>query len=165
MGRGLGTDHAIGMKPSVVDSHLDQLAEPALRNQLDIGLADTRGYADDELVTAAILQARQGLAVHVQASAPLVADNFVALNADQRRNVAQPPQFARNLIRYKLSVRENLEIAVGMRSEDFEQLRVQERLAAEDAEIGVSVLLRVSEQVIHVLECDLLSRCFHVHPA
>src|SRR5258708_36541285 len=110
MGGGFGTDQAKGMKPRVVNSHLDQLTEPVFRNQLDIGLADTRRYADNQLVAAAILQTRQGLAVHVQTTAALVADNFVAFNTDQRRNVAQLSPFARNLFRRMLSGVATLEI-------------------------------------------------------
>ncbi len=148
-----------------MDAHRDQLPQPALRNQLDIALADTGRSADNELVAAAILQPGQCPVVHVQLAAALVADNFVAFDADQRRNVAQPAQLARHRIGDQLAVREHLEIAVAMRGEDIEQLRMHERLAAQDTEIAIAVLLCVLHDPVHVRQRDPLSWRFHVHPA
>ena len=46
--------------------------------------------------------------------------------------------FARDLVGDELAVGEDLEVAVGVRCEHVEQLRVHERLAAEDAEEAVA---------------------------
>ena len=37
LGRGLGADDAIGVKPDVVDTHVDQFLQPIFGDQLDIG--------------------------------------------------------------------------------------------------------------------------------
>ena len=80
------------------------------------------------------VQAAQGAVEHVLVAAALVAHGAGAFDADQRRGVAELPQRARDLLGDELAVGEDLEIAVRMLREEVEQLRVHERLAAEDAE-------------------------------
>ena len=62
---------------------------------------------------------------------------------------------ARDFVGDELAVGEDLEIAVRMRREQIEQLRVHERLAAEDAEERVPVRLRVGDRAVQRLEIDL----------
>ena len=98
------------------------------------------------------------LGQHLHPAAALVADDLRALDADERRDVAEPRQLARDLVGDELAVREDLEVAVGMRREQIEQLRMQERLAAEDAEVGVAVRLRVADDAVQLVERQLLRR-------
>ena len=65
----------------------------------------------------------------------------------------------------QLAVGEDLEVAVGVRREQVEQLRVHERLAAENAEVGVAVRLGVADDAIQLVERELLRRRGDVHPA
>ena len=66
----------------------------------------------------------------VEPAAALVGDDFRSLNADQRRAVAELAHLLGMFGGNELAVGEHLEIAVRMSSEDVEQLRVKEGLAA-----------------------------------
>ena len=93
LGIRLGTDRAIGVEPDIVNAHVDQTAQPALGHQIvDIGLADAGGDTGDQPVPAAGFESRQRLVQNVETSAPLVADDLGAFDADQRRDVAERPQ-------------------------------------------------------------------------
>ena len=63
-----------------------------------------------------------------------------ALDADERRDVAELPHPLRLLGRDEVAVGEDLEVAVGVLGEHVEQVRVHERLAADDAEEDVAHL-------------------------
>ena len=56
------------------------------------------------------------------------------------------PQLGRGLVVEEVPVGEDLEVAVGVRLEQLEDLRVHEGLAAEEAEEAVAVLLGVRDQ-------------------
>ena len=161
----LRADHAVGVEPDVVDAHLDQPAQPGFGHELDVGLADARGDADEQPVAAAGLEARSVLVSTCSPAAALVADDLGAFDADERRDVAEPRELARDLVGDELPVGEDLEVAVGMRGEEIEQLRMQERLAAEDAEVGVAVRLGVADDAVQLVERELLRGRRHVHPA
>ncbi len=101
----------------------------------------------DQLVAAAVLQPGQRLLVDSWAAAPLVADRLAAFDADQRRRVAERAQAPGGVSSVEeVAVGEEQEVAVGMGREDVEQPRVQERLAAQDAEEAVAVLLRFEDR-------------------
>ena len=57
-----------------------------------------------------------------------------------------------DLVGDQLAVGEDLEVAVRVRGEDVQQLRVHERLAAEDAEVAVAVLLGVADDPVQLVE-------------
>ena len=78
---------------------------------------------------------------HAGPAAALVADDLVALDADERRDVAELAHPFGRLVGDELAVGEDLEVAIGMLGEHVEQLRVHERLAADDAEEDVAHLL------------------------
>ena len=99
------------------------------------------------------------------AAAAFVADDFGAFDAEERRDVAEARQLASDLVGDELSVREDLEVAVGMGREQVEQLRMEERLATQNAEVGVPVRLGVVDDPVQLLERHLLRGCGHVHPA
>ena len=61
-------------------------------------------------------------------------------------------QLLRDLVGDQLAVGEDLEVAVRVRGEQIEQLRVQERLAAENAEVGVAVRLGVVDDAVQLVE-------------
>jgi len=120
-GARLGTDHAIGMNHAY-ELPFDQLTEPVFRNQLDIGLADTRRYADNQLVAAGNSPDPPQVLLYTFRRPRRSSLTISLLQYCQRRNVAQLSQFARNLIRNELSVCENLGNSSRMRCEDIEQL-------------------------------------------
>src|SRR5262249_9057422 len=141
------TDDAVCVKPRVMYAHLDQTAQPAFRHQLvDIALAYAGGHAGDQAIAAAVLDSLQALAEDVEPAAALVADDFHAFDADQRRHIPDLAQLARNFIRDELAVREDLKIAVRMGGENIEQLGMKERLTAQDPKVAVAVRLRVVEK-------------------
>src|SRR5206468_11921797 len=79
---------------------------------------------------------------------------FPAFDADQRRGVAQLAQPVRDLFGDELAVGEKLEVAVSMRREQVQQLRVHERLAAQNPEEGVPVLFGVGDGAIQAVQID-----------
>ena len=99
------------------------------------------------------------------AAAPFVADDLGPFDADERGDVAEPRQLARDVVGDQLAVGEDLEIAVRMRGEDIEELRMQERLAAQDAEVAVAVRLGVADDAIQLFQRELLRRRLDVDPA
>src|ERR1043166_8330976 len=152
------------MKPNVVDTHLNQPPQPALADQIvDVCLAHTGGDSQNQPVTPAVLKASQRLAENAQTPPPLVADDLRAFDTDERRDVADPPQVPSDLIGDQLAVGENLEVAIGVRGEDFQQLWMQERLASQNAEVAVAMPLGIIQDAVHVLERDAFSRRVNVN--
>ncbi len=98
-------------------------------------------------------------------AAALVADDLVALDADERRHVAELPQASGLVVGDELAVGEDLEVAVGMRGEHVEQVRVHERLAADDAEEDVAHLLGFADQLVQRLRLNDLLLGGHIDPA
>jgi hypothetical protein len=64
-----------------------------------------------------------------------------------------------------MPVREDLEVAVGVSGEHVEQLRVHERLAADDAKEGVAHLLGFAHEAVPGVEADLLLLGRDIDPA
>src|SRR3989442_1333771 len=147
------------MEPHVMDAHLDETPQPRFGHQLvDVALAHAGGDANQQPMAPALLEPRERLVEDVQSAAPLVAHDLGPLDADERRDVAEPPELARHLVGDELTVREDLEVAVWMRSEELQQLGMRERLAPEDAEVTVTVLLGVADDAAEILERDSLRR-------
>ena len=78
------------------------------------------------------------LAEHALAAAALVADDLVPFDADERRDVAELAELLRHFVGDEVAVGEDLEVAIAVAAEDLQDLRVHERLAAEDAEERVA---------------------------
>src|SRR5262245_1927387 len=111
------------------------------------------------------MQPGHRLAEHIGPAAPLVADNLRPLDADQRRDVAHPPQALRLLVGDELAVGKDLEVAIRMRFEQLEELRMHERLAADDAEEDVAHLLRFAHELVKRLRRHRLHLRRHIDPA
>jgi hypothetical protein len=149
----IGTDDAIGVKPGVVDAHRDQAAQPAFCGEVgEIALADTARHTRDELVAAAVLDTFDRLAENAKTSAPFIAHDLRAFDADEWRDVADAAQVASNLVGDHLAIGKHLEVAIGVRGEDVHQLRMKKGLSSEDAEIAVAAGLRLVQQLIHIRE-------------
>jgi hypothetical protein len=52
-----------------------------------------------------------------------------------------------------------------MRCQHLHQLRMHERLAAENAKVSIPMLLGVIDQLVPLIQIDHLPRRFHIHPA
>ena len=166
LGRDLRTDGTIGVIPRVVHAHRDELVEPRFAEQVvEIRLAQAGGDAGEQARVEAVAQTAQGAVEHVLVPAALVAHSAAAFDADERSRVAKLLQSTRGFLRDELAVGENLEVTIRMLREEVEQLRMHERLAAEDAEEAVPVLARVVHRAVQSVEIDRLARCLHVHPA
>jgi hypothetical protein len=113
----------------------------------------------------AILKAAHRSAKDLFLPAAFVADDLASLDGDQRGGVAETAQALGDFLGDELSVGEDLEVAVGMSGKDIEQLRVHERFAAEQAEEGVAVRLRVADEAIHRIEIEGGALGFDIHPA
>lgn len=112
-----------------------------------------------------MLEPAERLIQHVQPAAARVAGDFAPFNADEWRYIPQPSQFARDLIGDELSVGEHLEIAIRVRREKIQQLRMQKWLTAENPEITIAMPLGVANQPVQFGERKALRRRFHIHPA
>src|SRR5260370_38463786 len=84
----------------------------------------------------AILNSLHRLAPDAVTAPTLVADDLVPFHADERRHVTQPTNASGSCISDELSVRENLEITVGMIGTHVHEVRWHERLVADDAVIS-----------------------------
>ena len=113
----------------------------------------------------AILEAAQAFAKDVLATAALIADEFAAFEADQRRHVAEAPQAGRHFRRDELAVRENLKVAAWMGREHIKQLGMHERFATEDSKKTVPVGLGVVNQTVHRRQVDALTGSLDIDPA
>ena len=162
----LRADGAVGVIPHVMRADFDQLAQPFLGAEfVNVRLAHARGDAGEDALAQAVLQAAHGAREDFLFSPPLVAHDFAALDAHERRGVADLPQALRDFLGDELAVREDLKVAVRVRREEVEQLRVHERLAAEDAEERVPVRLRVGDGAVQRVEIDLRALGLDIHPA
>ncbi len=119
----------------------------------------------EELVLEAVVEPAEGAVEDVLAAAPLVRDEFGALDRDERGGVADLAQLLGLLLGDELAVREDLEEAVGMLGEEVEQAGMHEGLAAEDAEERVPVLLGFVHDLVEVLEIEFHLRFVDVDPA
>ena len=72
---------------------------------------------------------------------------------------------SRDLVGDQLTVGEDLEVAVRVSGEQIEELGMQKRLAAENAEVGVAVSLGVADDPIELVERHFLGRRGDIDPA
>ena len=96
---------------------------------------------------------------------PLVTDDLVAFDTDQRRDVAQLPDPLGDFRRDEVAVGEDLEVAVGVFGQDVEQFGVHERFPAHDPEEGIAHFARLVDQPVHASRLDLLLLGRHIDPA
>src|SRR5438128_1553120 len=101
---------------------------------------------------------------HIPPAAARVTDDFTAFDADERGGVGQLPQAAGDPFGDELAVGEKLKVAVRVRGEEAEQLRVHERFAAEDAKEDVAVPFGVGDRAVERVEVDRVF-LLYVHPA
>ena len=165
LGLRVGPDRAIDVKPGVHHAHLDQPVEPLFAEQVEVRLAEAGADAGHHLVLQAVLQALHRLAEHARAAAALVADDLVPFDADQRRDVAELAELLGDFVGDEVAVGEDLKVAVAVAAEDFQHLRVHERLAAEDAEERVAHRLGFGDQPVHRRRLDLRLLGRHIDPA
>src|SRR5437867_3149296 len=119
-----------------------QFLQPLLGKEfVDVRLTDASGHTGKKPGTETMFQPADRLVENVLPAPPLVAGDFAAFDADEWRRIGQFAQTVRNLLGDELPVGEKLEVTVLMRREQFQQLRVHERLAAKDAEEGIAVPL------------------------
>src|SRR5262249_22797407 len=111
-----------------------------------------------------MFQSAYGFVEHILPATPFVAGDLTALDADERSGITQFAQAVRDCLRNELAVGEELEVAVGMRCKQVEQLRVHERLASQNAEERVAMALGVGDRAIERAEVNGVL-FFHVHPA
>ena len=159
-------DDAVGVEPGVVHAEVDEPPQPRfLHEVVDVRSADAGGHARHQAVPGAGGQSRQRLVEDGGPAAPLVAHDCGALDADQRRHVAEPPQLSRPRVVYQVPVREELEVAVRVGREQVEQVGVQQRLASQNAEVAVAVPLSVADDAVELVDLDLAARRLDVDPA
>ena len=131
----VGSHRPVDVEPGVKHAHLNEIVDPLFRDEVvDVGLADARADAREDFVVQAVLKALHRRTQHAVFASPFVADDFRALDADQRRDV---PAFAEpfsNLVGNEVAIGEDLEVAVRVSFENVEQVGVHERLATDDAE-------------------------------
>ena len=128
-------------------------------------MTKTRADARHDFVVETVLQSSHRGREYTRFAAALIADNFGPLNADQRSHVAAFPKALGDLIGNKVSVGEDLKVNVRMRFENFEQLFVHERLAAQQAEKRVAHFLGRRDHPVHRFDIDLVLLGGNVNPA
>src|SRR5205085_88008 len=110
---------------------------PLLVDDVEVRLADAGADAGEQLVVQAIPDALHRLGQNAVAATALIADDLAPFDADERRDVAELAHFLGAFIGDEMPVGEYLKIAIRMRREQIEKLRVHERLTADDAEEDV----------------------------
>ena len=159
-------DWPVGVIPSVVDAPGDKLPQPSFRQQvIDVRLAETGGDAGEEFLIEAISQATQGAGEYVLVSPPQIADAFGPLDANEWGDVAQLTQLPGHLLGNHLAVGEELEITVRMLREKIQQLRMQQRLAAEHTEEAVAMFAGIVDEPVEFIQRDHITRGGDIHPA
>ena len=148
-----------------MDTHLDQPAKPGFGHQLHIRLAHARSDADQQPVAPAGGETFERPGQYLRSPATLIADDLRALDAQERRDVAQLRELAGNIVGDELTVREDLKVAVGVSGEQIEQLGMQKRFASENTEVGVPVRLRIADDPVEIIERQLLRGRGYIHPA
>jgi hypothetical protein len=97
-------------------------------------------------------------AQHAGAPAARVAHAASPLDADERSGIAQPAQFTRDRVGDQVPVREDLEVAIRVAREDREQIRMHERLAAQNAEEAVPLALGRADEAVQRLLYEAMDR-------
>src|SRR5207247_2011202 len=111
-------------------------------------------------------QAAQRFVKNILFATAFVADNFAPFDTDERSDIAKAAQFGRDFIRDELAIGEYLKIAVGVCGENLEQLRMHERLAAQNAEKGIACApFRIIDHVVECGEIDHLAGRLDIDPA
>ena len=165
-GIGFRAGDTIDMVPAIHHTHVDEFVDPFFGEQvIDIGFAETGADACEQFVVEAVLNALHGFGVDVISSPALVADDFIAFNADQGSRISQFTKFFGDFICYKLPIRENLKVAVGMPLENFQELGVHEGFAAENPEEGVAHLFGFLNEPGHGFDVDFFLFGGDINPA
>lgn len=166
LGVHVGSDRTVGVVPDVMNPLLDELAEPRFGEEfLDIGLADAGGDAGEESGAEGGFEAAEGAFEDVDIASAFVTDDFVAFDGDERGCVPDLGQPGCDFIGDALSVREDLEIAIGVTGEDVEKAGVEEGFAAEDAKEAISFTFGVGDEAVHLLGGDLVCVGGDIDPA
>ncbi len=161
----IGANGAIGVIPEVHHTHIDEPVHPFFAEQIfKVRLAQARRDAGQEFVIDAVLQALHRFAEDIFFTAPFVADDFGAFNADERGDVAHAPHLFGQFIGDQLAVGKNLEVAMGMLLQNIEQSLIHEGFAAEDAEETVAGFIGFAEQAIQIFGGNLFLFGGDVHP-
>lgn len=157
LGVHVGSDRTVGVVPDVVNPLLDELAEPRFGEEfLDIGLADAGGDAGEESGPQGGFEAAEGALEDVDVASTFVTDDFVAFDGDERGCVPDFGEARGNFVSDALSVREDLEIAIGVTGQDVEEAGVEEGFAAEDAKEAISFAFGVGDEAVHLVRGDLV---------
>ena len=162
----LGPDRAVGMIPSVVHPEIDQLPQPALREeQVDVALADARGDTGHDLFIQAVPETAHGPFVNVLVAPSLIRNRRIPLDADQGGGITNLTEHLRFLRGDELPIGEDLKKAVRMLRQEVEDVRVQKGFTPQDTKEAVSVLPSIIDDAVQAIEIDLDLRFVDVHPA
>ena len=163
---GIRAHGAIRVIPRIHHTHLDETVQPLFTEEVfEIRLAQTGGDAGHQLVIEAALQASHRTGEHVVFAAAFIADDLVALDADERRHVAHLVHLLGEFIRDELAIREDLEVTVLVLGKDIEQPLIHEGFAAEDAEEAVACGTGFADKAVQVFGGNLFLFGGDVHPA
>ncbi len=161
-----GAGDTIDMVPAIHDPHVDEFVDPFFGEQvIDIGFTETGADACEQFVIEAVLNALHGFGVDIISTTALVADDFIAFDADQGSRISQLAKFFGNFIGNKLPIRENLKVAVGMTLENFEELGVHEGFAAKDPKEGVPHFFGFLNEPRHGFDVDFFLFGGDIDPA
>lgn len=166
MGGHLGADRAIRMEPDVMNSAVDEFLKPGAGEEvIDVRLAKACCDARQEALVEAMIEAAQGSVEHFGFASALIADDFAAFDADEGGDIPESSEFRGDFGRDELAVCEDLKITIGMRSEDAEQVRMQERFAAENAEEAIAMRFGIGDDAVQGRGVDHVPRRFDIDPA
>ena len=103
------------MEPGIHDSHVDESINPFFGKKIiDVGLAQAGADTGEDAMLKTILQAVHRFAPNAVTAAALVTHDLISFDANERRHVRHPAKALRSFIRNELTVREHLEITIGM---------------------------------------------------
>lgn len=152
---GVGSHRPVDVKPGIEHSHLDESIDPFLPQEVvDVGASQAGADTREDSRIQGILKTLQRLAQHPGPTAPLIADDLGPLHGNQRGDVPELPHSFRPFGGNEVAVGEDLEIAIRVLGEHVEQLRVQERLAPDNAEEHISHLPGLAHQFVERLRAD-----------
>jgi len=154
---GIGAGRAVDVVAGVEGAAADHVFEEGVAEQVvEVVLAEAAGHAEEEALAATGLDGRHGAAPHVVAAAADVADRRAAFDADDGRDVAEATELGGHAVVEERAVREDLVVAVAVAFEERGQLRVQQRLASEEAEeVRAVALLPFADDGVERLQRQL----------
>lgn len=165
-GIGIGPHGPVNMEPGVEDPHLNQAINPFFGHQIfEIGLADARADAGEDLFCQTVLDPLHRLRQHTRPAAAFIADNLRPFHADQWSDVAEPADFPGHFGSDEVTVGKYLEIALRMVGEHFEKSRVHERFTPDDAEEHIASCLGFVDELVERRDIDDLLFCSNINPA